>query len=129
MAKEKYSVPNVVYQEGRAEEIPESDYDAVFSNSVLHWCEDKEKVFKQVFNSLKKGGKFGFVTPSDFDIAKEFCTPEDMATPECRQHMIRSSQVPSSDDLHNLALKSGFKTIHSKQHKLFVIGSMKMSPN
>ena len=61
LAKEKYSAPNLTYQEGKAEDISGGNYDVVFSNFVLHWCEDKDIVFKQVMRSLKEGGKFGFV--------------------------------------------------------------------
>lgn len=112
----KYSAHNVVYQLGKAENIPGKNYDAVFSNSVLHWCEDKDKVFKQVARSLKEGGKFGFVTPADFSIAENFCTPVDMLTPECRQNMINRARVPTSDQLLQLASDNGFASLIVTEH-------------
>ncbi len=33
-------------------------FDSVFSNAVLHWIKDQEKVLICVFDALKKGGKF-----------------------------------------------------------------------
>ncbi len=36
----------------------EEKFDAVFSNAVLHWIKESEKVIACVFNSIKTGGKF-----------------------------------------------------------------------
>jgi trans-aconitate methyltransferase len=36
----------------------EKKFDAVFSNAVLHWIPEKEKVVNCVFNCLKQGGRF-----------------------------------------------------------------------
>jgi len=36
----------------------EKKFDAVFSNAVLHWIPEKEKVVECVYNSLKHGGRF-----------------------------------------------------------------------
>ena len=109
--------PQILYtiQEGIAESIPGGDYDAVFSNSVLHWCEDKDAVFKQVKRSLKKGGKFGFVTVSDFDFENSlFFPPEDMLESDCRLHMIDNTHITSTEDLHNLAAENGFLMVISQ---------------
>ena len=117
LAREKYFADNVVFQEGTAHDIPVSKrFNVVFSNSVLHWCEDKNKVFKQVAKCLDQGGKFGYVTPNNFSVEKQFCTPSDMLSSECRQHMIKRSQIPNSDYLQNLASNNGFVTIYSKEH-------------
>jgi ubiquinone/menaquinone biosynthesis C-methylase UbiE len=80
IAKEKYSANNIEFLEGAAEEPPLQNFDVVFSNSVLHWCEDKDKVFKQVAKRLQDGGKFGFVIPVDFDATEQFFTPANMLT-------------------------------------------------
>lgn len=48
--------------QGRGESIPGGNYDIIFSNYVLHRCNDKDLVFKEVHKHLRKGGKFGFVT-------------------------------------------------------------------
>ena len=60
VAREKHIASNLKYLSGIAENIPGTDYDLVFSNHVIHWCKDKDLVFKQVHKSLKKGGKFAF---------------------------------------------------------------------
>jgi len=35
-----------------------NQFDAVFSNAVLHWIKDPEKVLICIYDSLKKGGRF-----------------------------------------------------------------------
>ena len=57
VAREKHTASNLKYLNGIAENIPGTDYDLVFSNHVIHWCKDKDLVFKQVHKSLKKGGE------------------------------------------------------------------------
>ena len=51
---------NIEFLYGSGEIFPEGPYDAVFSNYVLHWIEDKESVFRNVYDNLKVGGKFAF---------------------------------------------------------------------
>ena len=60
VAREKHTASNLKYLNEIAENIPGTDYDLIFSNHVIHWCMDKDLVFKQVHKSLKKGGKFAF---------------------------------------------------------------------
>ena len=35
-------------------------YDIVFSNAALHWITGKQKVYKNMFESLEVGGKIAF---------------------------------------------------------------------
>jgi SAM-dependent methyltransferase len=43
----------------RAESLPfESEFDAVFSNAVLHWVRDADGVLRSVSRALKPGGRF-----------------------------------------------------------------------
>ena len=61
LAQQSYSdVKNLSFVEGSASNFPgigSQSYDIVFSNQVIHWIPDKEEVFKNVFGSLKSGGK------------------------------------------------------------------------
>ena len=53
-------VKNLSFVEGSATNFPgigSQSYDIVFSNQVIHWISDKGEVFKNVFESLKNGGK------------------------------------------------------------------------
>ena len=114
LAKGKYSAPNLTYQEGKAEDISGGNYDVVFSNFVLHWCEDKDIVFKQVMRSLKEGGKFGFVC-SNFNVAEQFCTPG-MLSVESREHIINATHIPSTEDIHKLIEANGFQVAYLHEH-------------
>ena len=116
MAREKYSVPNVVFQEGRAEDIPGGDYDVVFSNSVLHWCKDKDTLFEEVAKSLKKGGMFGFVTPADFDAEEQFYTPANMVSRECRKVMVNDVHIVSSEKIRQLCSTNNFTVTYFHKH-------------
>ena len=59
LAREKHGSSNVVFLEGSTDNFPEDQYDFVYSNFVLHWVQDKETAFKNVYKSLKPGGRFG----------------------------------------------------------------------
>lgn len=61
LAKEKYSADNLEYVQGDEALIPGSNYDIIFSNHALHWCPDKDAVFKQFAAKLKKGGKCVYI--------------------------------------------------------------------
>ena len=61
VARESHrEVKNLEFQEGSSASFPgmgSETYDIVFSNFVLHWIEDKEEAFKNMFRSLKPAGK------------------------------------------------------------------------
>ena len=40
--------------------IPDNSQDIVISNCVINLCQDKEKVFSQVYRVLKNGGEMYF---------------------------------------------------------------------
>ena len=109
IAQEKYSAPNVVYQEGRAEDIPGTDYDAVFANYMLHYCNDKERVFTEVAKSLKKGGKFGYMTIVDLNLVEYIFTAEGL------QIVLSINHIPSSEDLCKLAEDNEFRNVYTSE--------------
>ena len=56
-AKKKYSEVNFAIQ--NAENLNfKAEFDAVFSNAVLHWVKDHPAMIKSVHRSLKKAGRF-----------------------------------------------------------------------
>jgi len=61
LAQQSYvEVKNLSFVEGNASNFPgigSQSYDIVFSNQVIHWIPDKEEVFKNMFESVKSGGK------------------------------------------------------------------------
>ena len=114
MAKEKYPASNLQYLERSGEDIPGSNYDIIFSNSVLHWCKDKDLVFKQVKQSLKNGGTF--VTPADFDVEEQFLTPPNMVSSKCRKAMISGVHHVSSQEFLRLSTANNLSLIYFKKH-------------
>ena len=46
MAREKNHDTNLIYLDGKAEDIPgdDSEFDVVFSTYILHWCKDIDAV-------------------------------------------------------------------------------------
>lgn len=55
-AKTKFSSVN--FQQADARTLPfENAFEAIFSNAVLHWVPEKEKVIERMYKSLKKGGR------------------------------------------------------------------------
>ena len=116
IAKEKYQASNLEYMEGRGENIPGGDYDVVFSNFVLHWCPDKNLIFKQVAKCLKNGGKFGFIISGDFDIVSEMFLPEDLFSPECRQYCLTLLHLLPTNELLSLLIKNNFTLKFFKEY-------------
>ena len=116
VACKKYSADNVCYFEGSGENIFGGDYDIVFSNSVLHWCKDKNLVFKNVAKSLKPGGTFGFVTPADFDFEKHLFTPAKMFSQECHRALVNNIFHATSETYLSVAAANSLKVTHFSKH-------------
>lgn len=57
---EKTSIPNVIFQEGSAEDLPFPDetFGSVISNGVFNLIPDKMKALNEVLRVLKPGGRF-----------------------------------------------------------------------
>ena len=62
IAQEKYARDNIEYVSGDAATFPEGPYDLVFANHVIHWVADKDLLLRRVYQSLKSGGRFAFIT-------------------------------------------------------------------
>ena len=60
VAKNAYShLTNLTFAKGSRDTVLEfgkACYDAVFSNHVLHWVDNKSGTFKKIYESLKPGG-------------------------------------------------------------------------
>ena len=62
IAREKYSASNIQYIQADDETFPSDEYDAIFSNLVLHWIHNKEALLKCVHSNLHQGRYFAFTT-------------------------------------------------------------------
>ena len=61
LAQQSYSeIQNLSFVEGSGSNFPgigTETYDIIFCNVVLHWIANKQQTFKNMFKSLKEGGK------------------------------------------------------------------------
>ncbi len=57
---EEMGLVQVEFRQGFIEELPVSDasVDVAISNGVINLCVDKQKVFRDIFRTLKSGGRF-----------------------------------------------------------------------
>ena len=59
VAREAYgNTSNLQFVEGDDKCLPPGPYDIVIVNHVIHWIENKDSVFKNVFENLKIDGRF-----------------------------------------------------------------------
>lgn len=57
--KAKAKFPQIDFRQADAVNFKlNQEFDAVFSNAVLHWVKDQEKALKEVYSHLKIGGRF-----------------------------------------------------------------------
>ena len=59
LSAQKNNVTNVEFKSGHAESLPldNNSFDVVISNCVINLCEDKGKVFEEIFRVLRSGGR------------------------------------------------------------------------
>ncbi|MBK9247508.1 MAG: methyltransferase domain-containing protein [Ignavibacteria bacterium] len=62
----QYERHGLTYGLASIEEI-EGDYDVIFSNAALHWCENHEQLFKKLWEHLLPGGQFLVQMPYNND--------------------------------------------------------------
>ena len=59
VSKAKSNYPDLDFEMADARCLPfKSDFDAVFSNAVLHWVRPPQKVVESVYTAAKPGGRF-----------------------------------------------------------------------
>ena len=99
VARQNYSsMKNLQLLNKSSENFPNSPYDAVFSNHVMHWIEDKESVFRKVFDNLKVNGKFAIN-----------CSGGNITTNWKLLTKRAGHYVCSSDKLKKIAVRVGFE--------------------
>ena len=94
------------------------DYDIIYSSNVLHWCKDKDLVFKQISKTLKIGGKLSIVvTGTKYNICDNIFSPTDLTLdPAHRQHIIDQIYPFTPRMITNLATCNGFEIEYLGEH-------------
>ena len=114
LAKHKYSnVTNLYFQDGSAENIPGRDYDMIFSNYVLHWVKDKEKAFKNIFESLKPDGTFALCLETGLSEVSEDLIS--LLKPEQMQEVKMHLHFQSLKEIEQIACSCGFSIQYSAE--------------
>ena len=115
LARQSHSgIKNLSFVEGSAANFPgigSESYDTVFSNSALHWIADKQQAFKNMFASLKFGGKIGIqyishLPPFELNAYKEL-------NPENAERICEMFQCESKANIEQYCLSAGFEIISS----------------
>ena len=59
IAQAKESFPNIEFKVANASNFYfEGEFDAIFSNAVLHWIKEDDTLIESVYDNLKPGGRF-----------------------------------------------------------------------
>ena len=72
-ANNQYRDINITFKIQSAEELNYKDqFNIIFCNSVLQWLRDVDRVIKNCYIALKKGGKFGIQAPATSNYSPNF---------------------------------------------------------
>ena len=116
LAQQSYGeVKNLSFVEGNASHFPgigSESYDIIFSNHVIHWIRDKQEVFKNMFESLKGGGKITIQYVSHLHpFAKNAFK---VLNPETAEHICEFMyQCEERETIERLCTSAGFHIINS----------------
>lgn len=104
----------------RAGDIPSLDgtgYDIIFSNYVLHCCKDKDMVFKQVHDSLKRGGMFAFVTwlTHDYCEVAPNMFSSDTTSLQFKKAVRKLYHPPPMEEYRRIIASNRFKIMHLEE--------------
>lgn len=126
----KHNFENVEFRQGEIEDLPVEDnsVDVVISNCVINLSPDKEKVFREAYRVLKKGGK---MYVSDIVLLGEL-TKEQKNNPNLLVGCVTGA-LPKEEYL-DVIKKAGFKVrilsedreISKKQYKGIPLESLKI---
>jgi len=115
LARKSHSgIKNLSYVEGSAANFPgmgSNVYDIVFSNAALHWIPGKQKAFKNMFESLKVGGKIALnyldhLPPFELDAYEKL-------NPENAKRICQMYQCESKAKIEQYCSSAGFEIIRS----------------
>jgi arsenite methyltransferase len=111
----KNSIDNVEFRLGEIENLPVADaiIDIVISNCVINLSTDKQRVFKEAFRVLKKGGR---ILVSDIVLAKEL---PDYIKNNMKAYVGCVSGAIIKDEYLNSLRQAGFAGIEVIEENIF----------
>jgi arsenite methyltransferase len=107
-AKLAYPVPNVEFRKGHADSLPVEDatVDHIISNCVINLAPDKNKVFQEMYRTIRSGGRFTIL-----DIVADQGIPNYLFHDTAKWGDCLSGALPTWEYLDGLA-KAGFLGVH-----------------
>ena len=105
---------NLSFVEGSTSNFPgiaSETYDIIFSNYVLHWVQDKEQAFKNMFNSLKPGGKIALQYSDRLPTVSELIFRE--LNSENADRLLNLFHLETRPVVENMCVAAGFKILKS----------------
>lgn len=123
LAQESHKeIKNLTFAEGSTSNFPgmgSETYNIIFSNFVLHWIpnvEDKKQAFKNMFSSLKPGGKialqYGDRLPTFFDRVYRELNPENL---DC---LLNMTHFETTTAIEQMCVAAGFNITKSYDEDL-----------
>ena len=106
VARRQYAGDNIQFVEESAETFPEDQYDLVFSNYVLHWVQNKDRVLQKVCHNLCCGGRFAYNTFEN--IPQLFLNVVELMGEERVRALFQQFSFPSVEEYVQLAISNGF---------------------
>ncbi|XP_078355300.1 demethylmenaquinone methyltransferase-like [Oculina patagonica] len=108
-------IKNLSFVEGNSdnfEGMGSEKYDIIFLNQVLHWIPNKEDAFKNMFSSLKAGGKIAvqYIHALHPFVVAAF---EELTTPEIEERCKSMFHCVARVDIDRLCAKVGFEVVKS----------------
>lgn len=115
LAKETHRhVKNLFFVEGNSDEFQgmgSKKYDLIFSNFVFHWIPDKDKAFRNMFDSLKAGGKIAI---HYIDALLPFITNSfEVLNPETAEKFNKMFCFDTRDNIDCMCRAAGFDVVSS----------------
>ena len=129
LAQDNYARDNIEYVSGNDAMYPEGPYDLIFANQVVHWVKDKDALFKRVYQNLKPGGRFAFVTGNsapEWPPAVNNCTAELFGTDFLHTIYHRNMTFLTCEQFQELAESHGFVVTYMEDKDVpgYYIGSV-----
>jgi len=115
LAQQNYGqVQNLSFVEGSVLNFPgigSESYDIIFSNYVIHWISNKQEVFKNMFTSLKRGGKIA-IQYNDRFLSFEMSAYK-VLNPENVPRFLEMSQFEERAKIEEYCSSAGFHIVKS----------------
>jgi len=115
LAKESHrDIKNLSFAEGNSDNFHGmgcEKYDIIFLNQVLHWIPNQQQAFKNMFSSLKEGGKIA-IRYTDH-LPPYIVTALEVLTPEIEERVKKSACQVDKASVDRMCVTEGFEIVKS----------------